>query len=213
MADALRQALDNLYDVLARPRPLRIDGCPCCVDRKTRDALHAVPLRDLTAEDLSNYATSVFLTVGEVADYLYYLPRILDISAHDEGWWPSMEIVIGGLGRGGWLTWPAAYQRAVRAVLEAWFEQCAASAETLSEDDQSLDSFLCGIARAGLDPTNYIDRLAAERPYALCVFWEQNRATLAKKDRMDNAFWSDVPDWAAKTAARLRAADVQAIVA
>lgn len=71
----VRAAVEKLYRAFAAvPRPRHIDGCPCCIDRKEVGVLLGKPLRSVTPGELSAYASSAFLTVGDAADYLYFLP-------------------------------------------------------------------------------------------------------------------------------------------
>lgn len=64
----LEQAIDRLYTAFADvPKPRRINGCPCCIEKRNISVLLSVPLLELTPDDLSAYAASAFLTVGTAA--------------------------------------------------------------------------------------------------------------------------------------------------
>src|SRR5262249_9287001 len=114
---AFDAALEALYQAFAAPPPARIEGCPCCLDRKDVKTLHIKPLREQSDKDLASYAASVFLTVGDVADFRYFLPRLLELSATVGGWWPSPEVAIGKLKLAGWRSWREAEQGAIEAFL------------------------------------------------------------------------------------------------
>ena len=89
----LSDAIEALYQAFAvMPKPKHIDGCPCCIDRKETGVLLGKALRTITPEEMASYASSAFLTVGEVADYLYFLPRIIEITATEPSWWPDPEV-------------------------------------------------------------------------------------------------------------------------
>lgn len=89
----LPQTIDALYAAFAAVRrPTGIVGCPCCIEDKQIAVLLSRPLRELSAEELSSYASSVFLTVGDEEEFRYFVPRILEISATDPGWWPDPEV-------------------------------------------------------------------------------------------------------------------------
>ncbi len=77
-----------------RPKPSSIQGCPCCVDNKEICSLLSTPLREITGGELSSYSSSAFLTVGREADYLYFLPRIVEIGFTEAGWWPDIEVTV-----------------------------------------------------------------------------------------------------------------------
>jgi hypothetical protein len=82
--DQLRKTIDAVYAAFASvPKPLRIDGCACCVDENEVTVLLTKPLREISPSALSSYASSVFLTVGDKQDFRYFLPRILEISVSD----------------------------------------------------------------------------------------------------------------------------------
>lgn len=214
MTPALRDALEKVYDRFAAPTPARIDGCPCCIERKTVGALHDRRLRDLTEQDLGAYAASVFLTVGDITDFRYFLPRILELAITHSSFSSGLEIVLGKLALASWKAWSKPDQQAVLAVIDIWYDEvaddCAANWDGFGSQ---LDDLLCAIARTGLDPVPYLERLLPEsRNFALNVLWEENRAKIQKRGRMASPFWEDGPAHAA-VVARLLAPDIQVIVA
>lgn len=214
MTPALHDALEAVYEEFRAPTPARIEGCPCCVERKTVTALHTRGLRELTESDLSAYAFSVFLTVGDVADFRYFLPRILELAIHHPGFAISLEVVLGKLALAKWTSWTRREQQVVRDLIDSWFDAVAVDCATDWDGfDSTLDAMLCGIGRAGLDPAAYIERLLRpDRNFALNVLWETNHGALDRKGRLANGFWRDAPDAHAAAMARLQAPDIQAIV-
>lgn len=215
MTPALQDALEAVYDEFHAPTPTRIDGCPCCVERKTVGGLHNRSLRELTEDDLRAYAFSVFLTIGDVADFRYFLPRIFELAIARPGFATSLEVVLGKLALAGWTSWSQREQESVRRLVDAWFDAVAdACVADWDGFDNTLDEMLCGIGRAGLDPVLYLERLLPEeRSFALNVLWEINRDAIERKDRLANAFWREAPDAHAAVLARLREPDIKAIVA
>ncbi len=90
MTSELQKAIDNGYEVFSGvPKPRVIDGCSCCLDEKGIDPLLKKTLRSITPDELSEYASSVYLTVGSDKDFFYFLPRILEILAIHSRWWPN----------------------------------------------------------------------------------------------------------------------------
>lgn len=76
---ALTSSVEALYARLARHRPHgRIKISPL-KDPRDIDQLHRKPLRALTADDLSVYAFSAVSTMGTETDFLYFLPRIVEL--------------------------------------------------------------------------------------------------------------------------------------
>lgn len=122
----LRTAIDGLYAAFAGvPRPDALSYCGgCCLsDEEARVLLEPRPVRDVPGEALWFYRVFLLSTVGAVADYRYFLPRILELTAE--------EAVRGGaetiyleqnlqvLATAGWLTWADSERAAVDAYLRA----------------------------------------------------------------------------------------------
>lgn len=189
--DELSDALERLYERFAAPAPRTIDGCPCCVARKTSGVLHSTPLRSLSSDALGPYAASVFLTVGSTSDFRYFLPRILEVSATEHGWWPSPEVVLGKLKLADWAHWDPKDRRVVEVFLSAWWDRLLRDAD----EHPYLEEFMCGLGRAGIDASPFLQRLtgfpeamSVLREYSLWQPWE-NASPLPK-----NPFWKDCPE-------------------
>lgn len=163
-------------------RPRKIEGCRCCIDDKEVWVLLSKPLREITAKELGPYAASALLTVGEPADYRYYLPRILEVSLTVPGWWPGFEVTGRAMRDAGWQCWSAAEVAALQALFMTLWELLIERG-----DVSALDSLLCGLAIAGADLRSWLDRLAAS-PQAALLLYAQNANELAE-GRLANAFW------------------------
>jgi len=181
--NSLPEAIEALYFAFRDvPKPREIEGCPCCIDDKDIGTLLSVPLRELTARQLSAYASSAFLTVGEEADYLYFLPRILEMSCADTGWWPDIEVTGRAVGETRPLTWPESRREALVDVLRA-----AVGRAMENENGRGIDEWLCAIAKMGLDVGVFLEQIA-QSPKAMLAYHEQNSQALAKR-KLGNAFW------------------------
>jgi hypothetical protein len=183
----LLQTIDALYAAFAAVRrPTVIAGCPCCIEDKQIAVLLSRPLRELSADELSSYASSVFLTVGGEEDFRYFVPRILEISATDPGWWPDPEVVARALAEARWQQWPTAQREAVASVWSERFTELIEAAE-----GSELDSWLCGLARAGFDLPPFLARLS-QRPAAVLALygWHANEIV---EHRLANGFWDEAP--------------------
>lgn len=120
----IEEAVEGLYSVFSRyPRPLRIESCSCgCTKPNATEPLVAVPLRDISADALEDYAFSAMTTQGSVADFRYLLPRLFEaISTHDLGCTP--EILFGKLRYAKWSDWPADEITAIKVYLQALWEK------------------------------------------------------------------------------------------
>jgi hypothetical protein len=180
---ALEKSIEALYAAFANvPIPRHIDGCPCCIEDKGICTLLSTPLRRLSGEQLSSYASSAFLTVGDVADYLYFLPRILEISVLDDEWWLDIEVTGRAMANTDPLSWPGARRNSLHAVLEAKISALLQTPGTGSE----IDGWMCGIAHAGLNVRPYLAQIE-QSPAHVAAFYEKNGRRLPQK--LDNQFW------------------------
>jgi hypothetical protein len=182
--NALQQSIDEVYGAFADvPKPRAIDGCPCCIEGKKVDRLLVAPLRELCPTDLAPYASSALLTVGSVGDYLYFLPRILEISVIDDTWWPDVEVTGRAIRSSAPESWPhprrVALQRMFAAVINDAIETC---------EYYKLDGWICAIARSGFDVTPCLERVE-KTPEAVLAYFEDNAACLPER-KLCNAFWA-----------------------
>jgi ribosomal protein S13 len=116
----LEASIQDFYAAFSDvPAPKQIDGCPCCIDAKKIPVLLKTPRQQLTPDDLSCYSASTFNTVGDVADYLYFLPRILEITTQDGGWWPSLEVTARAIRETRFDSWPTRRREALKTLLNA----------------------------------------------------------------------------------------------
>jgi len=74
MSSNFATAIDELYAAFSsQPKPKRIEACPCCVPADEYCALLETPLRKLTEEQLSAFASSLLLTAGSEDDLRWLL--------------------------------------------------------------------------------------------------------------------------------------------
>ena len=179
----LEDSIENLYSAFCDAnKPRVIEGCDCCIDENQIAKLLSTPLRQIEPDDISSYASSAFLTVGETSDYLYFLPRILEISAKDEWWWPDIEVTGRAVFETHPLDWPALRKQALDEFLQ----------EVLGEliekrNVEGIDSWLCAIARMGIDVSPFL-RIMETSPAAVAEYY---RANCRKLDtgKLANEFW------------------------
>jgi hypothetical protein len=194
---ALSQSIERLYSAFADvPKPRVIEGCPCCIDSKNIDSLLATPLRNIPSEDLWSYAFSAFLTVGGAADYPYFLPRILELSAADDRRMPDIEVT----GRAIRSCDPDSWAPARRDALRCFLSTVIADAIERGEFDK-LDGWLCAIGRMGFDVRPHLQQIE-QVPAAVLAYFESNESSLRQHKRLSNAFWElpsaaheEIVDW------------------
>lgn len=179
----LNDAIGRLYTAFAAaPKPRHIEGCPCCLDDHEIQVLLRKNLRELTPQELSSYASSAFLTVGDVADYLYFLPRILEITATEPGWWPDPEVTGRAIRTAKPETWTPRQRQALDDYLESVIGALIKTGNYLD-----LDDWVCAIARMGFDVRPYLSQIA-KCPAAVLEYFEANAESLPRGE-LANAFW------------------------
>jgi hypothetical protein len=105
---AAMRSVDRLYDVF-KPyrRPDALSASPVIDNGAMLAALRRASLRQLTAEDLGEYASRALTTVGDDRDYRHFLPRILELALTDGNESIAAQHVGLRLALAGWRAWPA----------------------------------------------------------------------------------------------------------
>ncbi len=188
MTPRLTTAIEEVYTAFADvPKPSKIEGCPHCIEDKGIETLLSKPLRLLSSEDLSEYAADVFLTVGDNADFFYFLPRILELLATQTHWWPHPEVVARAIKTSEFDSWPHSQQKSVLNYFDAILDELLGKENSGFE----IDSWICAVGRLFPDISSYLNRIA-EHPKRLLEFYDVNKEELAEND-LTNSFW-DVPN-------------------
>lgn len=179
----LAPKIENVYRAFADvPKPDSIGACPCCIDGETLDRLVTVPLREVSDDDLAPYASSAFLTAGGVEDYLYFLPRILEVTIVNDTWWPDIEVTGRAIRETKPIEWPGPRREAVQKLFEAVFESFLAE-----QYYYRIDEWICGAARASFDVAALL-RIVEKSDQAILEFFNSNSGGLAE-GKLGNAFW------------------------
>ncbi|NUT09596.1 MAG: hypothetical protein HOQ38_03890 [Nonomuraea sp.] len=179
-------ALRRLYEAFGHvAKPESVPGCPHCVEPGEGACLLAVPLGSIEPAALARYAAKAMTTWGGVAEFRYFLPRLLECAAADAFSYPDPEIVLGKLAAAGWHTWPEEERDAVAGFLGEWWR------DTLSRHPARppAGTVLCAIAATGIDLTPF---LAAWERLETDAAVEHLRDFLMdglSGRRLTNAFW------------------------
>lgn len=148
---SLDEAAERLYGAFGDvPRPQRVEGCPHCVGSDGDLPLVSRPLRELTPQDLSRYAFKAISTWGTEADFQYFAPRVLHLTATGAMPWPGFENVCGKLDQAGLRTWAQrpAVEEFLRAFWTATLHQFPAS--------PPISEVMEGVTRVALDISPYL---------------------------------------------------------
>lgn len=78
----LGSALNRLYSEFsaANRRPGSIEFCECCISADEINVLCTQLVRELSERDLERYSWSAPIAIGTAKDFLYFLPRLLELS-------------------------------------------------------------------------------------------------------------------------------------
>ncbi len=193
----MTDVLDSLYTTFARvPRPRAIESCPHCYPVVL--PLLEGPVRDLPAGALLQYGGKVLFTVGHVADYKYFLPRLLEIAWTGEWGYRDLSSTIGRLRLAGWTTWPADEQAAIRGFLHFIWTR------TLAADPGELDAgeVLEAIAGAEDDLGPYLAELAGSPAQVEYLITSGTRVKRGVR-KLPGGYWDQRPDQAAQVLAWL----------
>lgn len=180
----LDDVIGQLYLAFASiPRPRTINACPCCVPGdEVCHLIEASDVRAISSSLLVSYASSAFLTAGSIADYLYFLPRILHISAIDDAWWPVPEITGRAIRTAEPDRWDSDQRHAVDVFFTAIIE-----ASLAPDRRHVLDSWMCAIARSGFPIEPRLLVIQEDIPAVLSYFDEN--ATTLPEGKLRNGFW------------------------
>ena len=183
--NSLTSAIDDLYKAFADvARPEMIHACPCCMTADEVDLLLAKPLRGLSADELSSYASSALLTVGDVSDYLYFLPRILEISIFDDSWWPDIEVSGRKIKMTDATSWPTE-----RFTALSDFFHAAADRILELKNYGRIDEWMCAIASIQLELQPFLARIGSD-PDAVLEYFKANAKCLPVS-KLCNPFWEN----------------------
>ncbi|MEU6859743.1 hypothetical protein AB0B28_12840 [Glycomyces sp. NPDC046736] len=173
--DPLPAAIDQLYAAFVfLPRPTTIDWCHHCRSESDVAALlKPTPLREISAQALRPYAAHVLTTIGDVADFRYFLPRILEIASTTGFPWPDLDLLTDRLHLASWSTWDVEETTAIQALFRALW------AKTLATYPSDPDAFtiLNAIGNIRIDPAPYLHEWTASlmRPSAAAALLDMLR--------------------------------------
>lgn len=81
----LHHSTEALYEVFsAYPRPHVIETSPYRNAVQINADLNSSPLRNLSEDKIGPYASCAMTTAGDIPEYKYYLPRILELAVFNE---------------------------------------------------------------------------------------------------------------------------------
>jgi hypothetical protein len=188
----MEQLINEVYAVFSKyEKPYGFAACECCLSPEEKTALLATPLRELTADQLGGYAADVFFTMGEVSDFKYFLPRILELSVNDQFLWPDPEVVTRKLSLAQWCDWPTEEQTIITDLLKTKF---ATLVDDPNTDGSETDKWVCALGRCFPNPTPFLAPLLEPRHVDRLLAFIEYNGSLFTKNKLDNPFWKDARD-------------------
>jgi len=180
------EEIQAVYKVFATYRkPRDFPACEHCLSATEKKDSLKRKLHELSADELSIYAADAFFTLGDVPDFKYFLPRILELTVNGI-WWLDPETVLAKLRLAEWDNWPANEKAVVLALLNRKFATLLKNPDTKGQD---IDTWICALARCLDDITPYLDLLLAEASEdKLLSFIEWNQPALTR-GKLSNPFW------------------------
>jgi hypothetical protein len=181
-------------------KPKQVNSCECCCDDEEIKVLLSKKLKDISADEISHYASSVFLTVGSKKDFLYFFPRIFELCLSDQFNWPDPEVVFNAISNADFETWSDNQKKLVITLAKNKF----ISLLKTDEDGSEMEQWLCAIARTEPEISYYLDLLECVGNIdALHKFVDWNSDCISSK-KLANRFWVDCPEQEEEVIAWLR---------
>lgn len=192
----LAEAIKGLYEAFAPYRRREtIEACLHCVGREEQDTLARVPLRTLSCDQLSRYASKAMTTWGEPEDYKHFLPRILELAFSREGRaWPGLDLqlIAGKIQLAGGKSWPQAELRALTNFFNALW-QTVLSLDPV-ESPWAANEVLPSIAAIVEDVSSFLEAWEVDRSlssiFQLADFIDSNWADIANRGHLRGP-WRD----------------------
>ena len=206
MIASLKKSIEKLYAVFSNAcQPTAIYACPCCISEEEINALLSKSLRDIEPSDLKNYADCAFGTVGDLEDFKYFLPRILEILAHHTDWW-NLVVTESGIYDyftkpevlfskfkilAEWKTWPENEKQAIINFLDAMLDELLHREKVTGWE---IDSCICSLAMCVDDVIPYFQKLIEpQHKLKLREFYSIHRESLEETKPLD-FWWDEIED-------------------
>ena len=168
----LELSIEQVYKEFADVRkPHQVFGCSCCTDPQHLIRLAAQPLRSIGSHDIGFYGFKAVTTIGDGRDYLYFLPRILELSVGSDCF-PDLAITAGKIAATNWQQWPPSRRKAVVCLFREIIERI------LHDNDfDRIGDWLCAATILDFDIVPILARLQ-QLPAAVLSYFEENAQLL-----------------------------------
>ncbi len=204
----IHDAIEGLYAAFSdAKRPSHLDMSPV-QEPNDFSGLMQTPLHELTAEQLWHYSFSVFLTVGDIPDFEYFFPRIIELATDPSAFLHPLEICVV-FQKPSYTGWPDAWRKDRRQAFQSYLD--AVTASWASVVWLEINDWVCALSFCLDDLDLRLEILLSGTDAAnqnLICFYQANHEKLAKH-RLANAFWDRSSPAHARVVTWLERADVQ----
>lgn len=200
----LEAAIEYLHSAF-KPKiaPDTIAYCECCMNDSQIEKLLTTNLKSLSKEDLEEYTRCLLLTVGELEDFQYFLPRIFELLCDTPVYLADYEVTFAKFRLADWKSWDEPKQTAINRFLEAvWLNE-------ISKHEPETSTILCSIGQCEDDLGKYLDLLIP--PQALRDLIESNQDCLGK-GKLSDSFWEEREEQMKQVIHWLNSDPVQAMI-
>lgn len=122
MKKHLDNKIGNLYKVFSKYKLKEtIESCDCCHTEDEKSILISKPLSSIEESEISNYAFSALLTIGNENDFKYFLPRVFELLSKRELYIGTF-VILQKLDIADWLNWSELEIKAIKDFLFAWWK-------------------------------------------------------------------------------------------
>ncbi len=181
---SLEAAIEAVYLAFSDAiKPLLVEGCPCCMTADEYEALTAKPLRELSEDELEEYAGDALLTMGTEEDYAYFLPRILELTT-EKGTYglTAIEITAEKIRMAGFEHWSEERQSAIKSLWLSYIGEMASSGDPHFD----IDSWLAAATLIPIPVAPFLEALETA-PDVIREMRNSNFMTMYQ-GRLKNAF-------------------------
>ena len=187
----LKQSISSLYTTFQTyPFPTQMEASPLKDVSASWEKMNAVPLRELSSKDLSQFGFSALTTWGILSDFKHFLPRLLELAATHQ-LQTDIQTVIGKLEYGQWELWPLDEQTALKTFFISWWRAILTNDSASSQTTTCLQS----IAQAEKSLTVYLNiwknQLSNQSSQThLLQFLSENLGSLTRKGKLNGNYFS-----------------------
>lgn len=161
--EKIETLIENLQTAFADvPKPEKINGCGCgsCLNQVQCDTLLELSSRiQMTLNDekkailLCDYIDDAIWTVGDVQDFTYFVPKILELCLSKYDFLENSNTFIKKIALAGFNDWNSAKQTSVEAAIYRVIDQ------GIRSNSHEFDDWMSGLCGLDVNHQHFIDLL------------------------------------------------------